>query len=147
MAIKYQTSHPQYYKRLSDFQMSADCCFNSDGEFDIVRVRSLMLRQENCEEHNHGYSPTTDAVVKTAKYPGFSIVALGVPRNIWLPDLASFELMRRDLKFNNHLLMYWDTTSVAIITDKTQWTAALEEFLTLAKFFRHIEGAGLYISL
>lgn len=147
MAITYQSSHPQYYKRLSNYQLSAECNMNSDGEFDFIKLNSIMLQYAYCEDHTKGFTPDKDAVVKTVKYPGFSVIALGVPRNIWLPDLTSFELMRRDLRNNDHLLVAWDDKSIAFITDKISWVSVFEEFLTQSTFHRYIEGAGLYVSL
>ena len=93
MAITYQSSHPQYYKRLSEYQMSAECNMSSSGEYDITKLSSIMMHSVICEEHSIGFVPPKDAIVKTVKYPGFSVVALGVPRNIWLPGLAAFELL------------------------------------------------------
>ena len=147
MAIIYQSSHPQYYKRLSEYQMSTECNMSYDGEYDIIKLKSIMIHAVQCEEHSHGFAPPKDAIVKTVKYPGFSVVALGVPRNIWLPDLPAFELMRRDLRNNSHLLVYWDDRSIAFITDKPQWVPVFEDFLTHKTFYQYIEGAGLYVSL
>lgn len=147
MAITYQSSHPQYYKRLSEYQMSAECNMSSSGEYDITKLSSIMMHSVMCEEHSNGFAPPKDAIVRTVKYPGFSVVALGVPRNIWLPGLAAFELMRRDLLLNNHLLVCWDDRSIAFITDKKQWVPVFEDFLTNKTFCRFIKGAGLYVSL
>ncbi len=147
MAITYQSSHPQYYKYLSDYQLSAECNLSSDGEIELIRIKSIMMMYSYCQDHTWGFTPPKDAVVKTVKYPGFSVIALGVPRNIWLPDLTSFELMRRDLRANGHLLTCWDNQSVALITDKVPWVAVCEEFLIKQKFQRFIDGAGLILSL
>ena len=147
MAITYQSSHPQYYKHLSDYQITAEFNMTSDGEFDLIRLKSIMMHYAYCEDHTKGFAPEKDAKVKTVKYPGFSVVALGTPRNIWLPDLTSFELMRRDLRNNNHILVAWDDKSIAFVTDKISWVTVFEEFLTFKKFWRFIDSAGLYVSL
>lgn len=147
MAITYQSSHPHYYKRLSEYQMSVDCNMSSNGDYDIIKLKSIMMHSACCEEHSNGFAPPKDAIVKTVKYPGFSVVALGVPRNIWLPDLPAFELMRRDLRHNDHMLVYWDDRSIAFITDKKQWVPVFEDFLTNKSVYQFIQGAGLYVSL
>lgn len=147
MAITYQSSHPQYYKRLSEYQISSECCFTSDGEFDLIKMKAIMMQQANCCDHDQGFSLPKGATVKTVKYPGFSVIALGVPHNIWLPDLTSFELMRRDLRNNGHILVCWDSKSIAFVTDKTSWVPVFEEFLTNQTFHNYIKGAGLFVSL
>lgn len=146
MAITYQSEHPQYYRNLSDYSLNAECNLNSDGEYDLTKVNCLMLHSARCEEHSHGFFPHKDEIVRTVKYPGFSVISLGNSRNLWLPDTIAFELMRRDLRNNGHMLFYWDTCSVAIITDKTNWVSVFEEFLTLAKN-RNASVVGLHLSV
>lgn len=147
MAIVYQSSHPQYYKRLSDYQMSAECNLSSNGDLEITRLSAVMMFDAHCEDHNQGFALPKDVTVKTVKYPGFAVVALGVPHNLWLPDLTSFDLMRRDLRNNEHVLFCWECKSIAIITDKFTWVPVFEDFLSHLTTYRYIKGAGLYVSV
>lgn len=146
MAITYQSSHQHFYKNLSEFSMSADCNLNSNGELQLTRIDRLMLYAVDCPEHQQDFRIFKQTPVKTTKYPGFSAVTLGSTQNIWLPDTTAFELIKRDIRNNGHMLFYWDQKSVTIFTDNVTWVKVFEEFLKGSSIFHYTRNAGLFIS-
>lgn len=146
MAITYQSSHPHYYKNLSEFSMNSECNLCSNGDMQVTKINRLMLYAVDCPEHNQNFRIFKQTPVKTTKYPGFSTITLGSTRNIWLPDTTAFDMIRRDIRHNEHMLFYWDQERVTVFTDNTSWVRVFEEFLESATIFHYTQNAGLFIS-